>query len=116
MRVGSRRRWMFWSRVITTGLGFLIAMALIAFAEGTSGAGWLFSFLTFCAFWFSLLQGVRLAAGNIADEKREGTLGLLFLTDLKPWEIILGKLAAVAIPLIQPFLSFLPALTITILL
>lgn len=41
-----------------------------------------------------LFAGVSLTADSIAEEKRGGTLGLLFLTHLRPIEIVLGKLIA----------------------
>lgn len=41
-----------------------------------------------------LFTGVSLTADSIAEEKRAGTLGLLFLTNLSPLEIVLGKLLA----------------------
>lgn len=41
-----------------------------------------------------LFAGVSLTADSIAEEKREGTLGLLLLTNLSPFEIVLGKLVA----------------------
>ncbi|HTD86216.1 MAG TPA: hypothetical protein VK850_06535, partial [Candidatus Binatia bacterium] len=35
-----------------------------------------------------LFSGVALTADSIAEEKRTGTLGLLFLTHLSPFEIV----------------------------
>jgi ABC-type transport system involved in cytochrome c biogenesis permease component len=117
MRIASRRPWTFRSRVITSALAFLCGVVLVvAGPTGRVNGDGLFSTLVFFSFWFSLIQGVRRAAGSIADEKREGTLGLLFLTDLKPIDIVLGKLSACAVPLIQPLLAFLPVLSISMLL
>ena len=44
-----------------------------------------------------LFAGVSLTGDSIAEEKRSGTLGLLFLTNLTPFEIVLGKLIAHAV-------------------
>jgi ABC-type transport system involved in multi-copper enzyme maturation permease subunit len=41
-----------------------------------------------------LFTGASLTADSIAEEKRAGTLGLLFLTNLSRFEIVLGKLVA----------------------
>src|SRR5688572_33122510 len=41
-----------------------------------------------------LFAGVHLTADSISKEKREGTLGLLFLTHLTPFQIVMGKLIA----------------------
>ncbi len=43
---------------------------------------------------FCLVAGIFLTADCLSEEKREGTLGLLFLTDLKGYDVVLGKLAA----------------------
>jgi ABC-type transport system involved in multi-copper enzyme maturation permease subunit len=103
-----------WTRLVCTVIGFVACLALLFADSGGGGFGRrIFETLTFLAFWFSFIQGVRVAAGAIADEKREGTLAMLFLTPLTPMGIILGKFVSVAIPLIQPFLAFIPALAIT---
>src|SRR5262245_27916379 len=57
----------------------------------------LFRTLAGIAFVGSLSAGVFLTADGISRERREGTLGLLFLTDLRPLDIVFGKLAAKAL-------------------
>ncbi len=118
MRIASRRPWTFRARVITSVIAFVagIGLTLISAIQSTTSGAYLFSTLVFISFFFCLIQGVRRAAASIADEKRDGTLGLLFLTDLRPIDIVAGKLFSVAIPLIQPLLAFVPVLTISILL
>src|ERR1044071_9279281 len=41
-----------------------------------------------------VLAPILLTADCVSRERREGTLGLLFLTDLRGIDVILGKLAA----------------------
>jgi hypothetical protein len=57
-------------------------------------------------------------AGNTADciseEKREGTLGLLFLTDLNGWDVALGKLCANSIKSLYAVISTFPVLAIVL--
>jgi ABC-type transport system involved in cytochrome c biogenesis permease component len=97
-------------------IGFVASIFLLLSQSGGGADGQrVFQILTFLGFVFCLIAGVRVAAGTIADEKRDGTLSLLFLTQLRPSEIIGGKFFAVAIPLIQPLLAFIPALAITVL-
>jgi hypothetical protein len=43
------------------------------------------------AFAFRLLAGIFMTSDCVAEEKREGTLGLLFLTDLKAYDVALGN-------------------------
>jgi hypothetical protein len=115
MRIASRRRWTFWSRVVTSVVAFASGFFLVLLSNYADGS-YVFTALVFVSFWFCLIQGVRRAAASISDEKRDGTLGLLFLTDLPTIDIIAGKLFAVAVPLVQPLLAFLPVLAISVLL
>lgn len=76
----------------------------------------IFLVLSGFAFLYALLIGVRVTSDCISSEKREGTLGLLFLTDLKGLDIVLGKLAASALDSFYALVSTLPVLAIPILL
>ncbi len=60
---------------------------------GYSGAPGLsfFSKVVFTNFFFITLTGLSYFAGAIAEEKEEGTLGLLRMTNLGPLTILLGK-------------------------
>jgi ABC-type Na+ efflux pump permease subunit len=60
-----------------------------------------------------LFTGVTLTADSIAEEKRNGTLGLLFLTHLSPFEIVLGKLVAHAVAGFYTALCALPLLSMS---
>ena len=72
----------------------------------------LFLTLAYAAFLASLLPGILLTADCISEEKREGTLGLLFLTDLQGRDIVLGKLAATSLNALFGLLTALPVLAI----
>lgn len=110
----ARRPRSFLIRLICSVAGYLSALFLLFISDSGNGR-WMFSTLTYAGFGFCLIQGARAAAGTIADEKRAGTLPLLLLTPQGSVGIVVGKLLAVGVPLIQPFLAFVPALTITIL-
>src|SRR5256885_5281345 len=58
---------------------------------------YLFRALFGFAFVYCLFIGARLTADCLSEEKREGTLGLLFLTDLKGYDVVFGKLAATSV-------------------
>jgi ABC-type transport system involved in multi-copper enzyme maturation permease subunit len=60
-----------------------------------------------------LFAGVTLTADSIAQEKRGGTLGLLFLTHLSAFEIVLGKLIAHAVVGFYTVLCALPLLSMS---
>ena len=56
-----------------------------------------FTGLMMISFIYSLVAGRRFTADCLSEEKREGTLGLLFLTDLKGYDVVLGKVAATSL-------------------
>jgi hypothetical protein len=64
---------------------------------------------------FCLLAGRRSTADCISLEKREGTLGLLFLTDLKGYDVVLGKLAATSVTSLYALLGIFPVLAVPLL-
>ncbi len=67
------------------------------------------------ALGFCLLAGVFLTADCLSEEKRDGTLGLLFLTDLKGYDVVLGKLAATSLRAFYAVLAVLPVLALPLL-
>jgi ABC-type transport system involved in multi-copper enzyme maturation permease subunit len=64
---------------------------------------------------FCLLAGVFLTSDCLSEEKREGTLGLLFLTDLKGYDVVLGKLIATSTHSIYGLLAVFPILGLPLL-
>ncbi|MDX1952434.1 MAG: hypothetical protein SFY81_09625 [Verrucomicrobiota bacterium] len=120
LRVASRKTSTYRRRVLVALFGVLLAsffLLLAAFnaAPRFSGSA-LFMTMGTLAFLFSLLEGMRHAADCISAEKREGTLGLMFLTDLNGFDIVLGKLSAIAVRSLHSLLSFFPVLAIALLL
>ena len=53
--------------------------------------GDLFEALFYCQYWAILLLMPALAAGSLTSEKEQGSLTILLLTDLGPWELVLQK-------------------------
>lgn len=64
----------------------------------------------------SLLVGIRLTADCLSEEKREGTLGLLYLSGLRGGEIVLGKMAARSLRAFYAMLATLPVFGFCVLL
>ena len=62
------------------------------------------------------LSGVFFTADTLSREKREGTIGLLFLTDLRVRDVVLGKFAAVALTSGYTLLGLLPMIGLPLLL
>jgi ABC-type transport system involved in multi-copper enzyme maturation permease subunit len=120
LRVGARRkstyRIRFWTAILAIILGFVSLMFLLM-TRGRSGVGnSLFGNLTGYAFGLCLLAGVFLTADCLSEEKREGTLGLLFLTDLHGYDVVLGKFVAMGITALYGLLALLPITAISLVL
>jgi len=119
LRVAARGRALyrvrFWSVLVMAGV-FAWIMESLAEDQPISETGQeVLAFLTACAFAFSALIGVIATSDSVSQEKREGTLGLLFLTDLKGYDVICGKLAANSISALYALVASLPILGIPLL-
>ena len=120
LRVTARRRQTYWTRFFAA----LTALALCTWIWGWLTEGQpahergyiLFQVISGLAFAYSLLAGIHITADCISEEKREGTLGFLFLTDLKGYDVVLGKLSATSLGALYRLLSVFPILAIPILL
>src|SRR5579859_7488820 len=108
LRVAARRKSTHRIRLWTTFGGAMVNVffLLLMFARarliggfgGFSNAGGiLFGILAWYVFGMCLLAGIFLAADVLSEEKREGTLGLLFLTDLKGYDVVLGKFMGIGL-------------------
>jgi ABC-type transport system involved in multi-copper enzyme maturation permease subunit len=119
LRVASRRRATYWLRSLLVLGGCVLWMGLLAtgshaWAPGRAGQT-LFTCVGILAFAFCLLAGVFLTSDCLSQERREGTLGLLFLTDLKSYDVVCGKLAAASLAAFFGLLSLFPILALPIL-
>jgi ABC-type transport system involved in multi-copper enzyme maturation permease subunit len=75
----------------------------------------LFTFLAVLIFIYAGIFGTQVTADSLSEEKREGTLGLLFLTDLKGYDVVLGKLTATSLHSFYGMLTAMPVLAIPLL-
>jgi ABC-type transport system involved in cytochrome c biogenesis permease component len=119
LRVAARRRSTYVTRTLL-GLA-VIAVWLIMLATARRGiaasevGGMLFGILGTLAAAFSLLAGIFLTADCLSEERREGTLGLLFLTELRGYDVVLGKLMATSLPAVYGLLTIFPVLGLPLL-
>src|SRR5437763_1689649 len=63
---------------------------------------------------YALLIGLLRTVDSLSEEKRDGTLGLLFLTDLKGYDVVLGKLAATSLNSVYAILAILPVISLPV--
>ena len=113
----SRSRTTYWTRFAVALVGILVCLESIANAPPNAPArlgGYVFNALIAAAFLVSC-SVCLLAADAISGERREGTLGLLFLTRVKAIDVLLGKLGSVGITSLGALAAFLPVLMIPVL-
>ena len=118
LRVAARRRATYWSRCVAAILTLIIGLIVYLNERGNPSATVgrsLFASISGLAFVYCLAVGVRSTADCLSEEKREGTLGLLFLTDLKGYDVVGGKLVATSLNAFYGLLSMLPVLAIPLL-
>ena len=120
LRAASRRKSTYrirtWTAILAT-LASFFSLSVLWIARGRGGLGnSLFTGLSASAFGLCLLAGVFLTADCLSEEKREGTLGLLFLTDLQGYDVVLGKFVAMLVNALYGLLALLPVMAVPILL
>ena len=118
LRVAARRWPTYWLRAgaafgaITVGT----FMYLVNYSDAPHEiAKVMFGVLSGLGVVYGMFAGVRWTADSFSEEKREGTLGLLFLTDLKGYDVVLGKLAATSLGSFYGLLAIFPVLAIPLL-
>ena len=99
---------------IVMGMGSAFAMARTGFSNRLGSA--LFASVAGMTAMFGLFIGAGSTADCISGEKRDGTLGLLFLTHLRTPDIVLGKLAASALVSFYGLMTVFPILSLGVLL
>ncbi len=123
--VQARQRRTYWFRFLTgLALALALGMQLISLGDlaramglwraGPTGAE-LFATVHTIISVLLLFTAPLIAADSIARERREGTLGLLALTPLRPSEIVIGKVGAHVIRLFSLWLVSVPVLMIPVL-
>ncbi len=120
LRAASRRKTTFrvrwWSALLLMGVT-LVLTGLAAMSRRGSGVGGpIFNFVTWYIFGLCLLAGPVLTADALSVEKRDGTLGLLFLTNLKGYDVVLGKFIARSLNAFYGVLALVPILALPVLL
>jgi ABC-type transport system involved in multi-copper enzyme maturation permease subunit len=118
LRVAARRRSTYGMRMKIAGaatLAFAACFVASQIAPSVPFGKTLFSGLSGLCLVYCLAAGRLMTADCLSREKREGTLGLLFLTDLKGYDVVLGKLAATSLDGFYGLLAVFPLLAIPLL-
>ena len=118
LRVAARKRGTFWLREVAALVALVIGGGFFLIASAFPGGpmplgGALFATLTWLSLAVALSAGLFFTSDCLSEEKREGTLGFLFLTDLRGYDVVLGKLAATSLRCGFALLAIFPVLAIT---
>src|SRR6266705_4020910 len=120
LRVAARKRSTFWLRVasaitaVVLGTGCLLMGGWQRIGTAQMGS-MLFYALTGLCLAAGLSAGLFFTSDCLSEEKREGTLGLLFLTDLRGYDVVTGKLVVTSLRGCFALLAIFPILAITLL-
>ena len=74
-----------------------------------------FAILAWACFVYCLLAGLWTTSDTLTREKTDGTLGLLFLTDLRGYDVVLGKMITASLKSFYGVLAVLPVLALPLL-
>jgi ABC-type transport system involved in cytochrome c biogenesis permease component len=105
-----RLRLFFAVGAVTIGGGLGLLSMIRGGLPGSQLGIWMFAALKWIAFIFACAAGVFLTSDSLSEEKREGTLGLLFLTDLRGHDVVLGKLLATSLRTFYSLLAIFPVM------
>jgi hypothetical protein len=112
LRAASRRQITYWGRFFAAAAGvFALWQGFQAINPGRE----LFSLSATVAFALCILDAIRRAAASIAEEKANGTLGLLILTPLSGSELLFGKFFSALIGALPLALSVVPVFGVCLL-
>lgn len=118
LRVAARRPSTYWLRFSVAG-GLLVLATWVFLTSQRAGhqesGRMIFYLLTGGLTLYALTAGVRSTADCLSEEKREGTLGLLFLTDLRGYDVVAGKLVANSLHVFYGVLAVLPIIAVPLL-
>jgi hypothetical protein len=101
-------------RLVFGGGSMLLAIWSILVSATSSGTK-IFTVLIAIAAALSMAVAVFGASDSISRERREGTLGFLFLTDLQASDVVLGKISAAGLVPLYTLLGMFPAFAVCVL-
>ncbi len=106
--VASRRPATFRIRWITATGGATATLLYWLTHAGNPSGSQLLAWLAEAAFFCSVLAGVFLTSDCLSEERRDGTLGLLYLSGLGGIEVVAGKLLITGLNALLALLALLP--------
>jgi hypothetical protein len=113
----ARKPGTFWARTASAGilLGFFLALLKAHSASPMFIGPRVMQWLSIVVFFECMIAGLRYTCDCLSEEKREGTLGLLFLTNLTGLDVVLGKMIARSLGAFYNLVAVMPVLALPIL-
>lgn len=119
LRVAARKGRVYWARLHGAGIGFAVLFWLLWAMDEAAGMMFnglfMLKFIAYVTFGACVFGGATRASDAISIEKREDTLGLLFLTHLKGYDVVLGKLATASLLGFLNLLAVVPVFAVMLL-
>lgn len=116
MLSAARRRTTYVFRGIVGLFGIAMAVMGSQFSEAMNETGrFIFISITIAGAIFAIRAGAVRAATTLSEERANGTLGLLFLTPLKSFDVVMGKFVSASLLAFQTVLVLAPMLAISLL-
>jgi ABC-type Na+ efflux pump permease subunit len=118
LRTAAKRKGTHRARWITAALflGLLVWLFWVLDGASRRGAGLqIFQAYVALTFAYCLLVGTAVTADCLSSERREDTLGLLFLTNLNSAEIVAGKFCSTALSAVYRLAAIFPMLALPML-
>jgi hypothetical protein len=118
LRIASRKPWTFRLRLLFAGAGMAacLVVLLLPRMRPSEQSQAMLVVLGILGLIFCLLAGCFVTADSITSEKREATLGLLFLTPLRGHDIVGGEMACHSLQVCYGLLAFVPVFFLPLLL
>ncbi len=107
-------------RVVTAIVAVVVGLVVMIFFR-TAGmktadlGSVIFQAVGWMSLFVALFSGLFLTADCLSAEKREGTIGFLFLTDLRGYDVVAGKLLSHSLRAVYGLLAIFPVLAIALL-
>lgn len=102
--------------MVAVVVGLIVILSFKATGTGMFNIGGvLFNTLTWFAMAAALFSGLFFTADCLSEEKREGTMGFLFLTDLRGYDVVGGKLLTQSLRAFYGLLAVFPVLAMIML-
>ena len=121
LRIRARSRAVYWTRFAVALVGMLLCLRALSLYSGLPGqtqamlvGHMAFQSIVMAAFILCCWAGL-LTVDGISRERREGTLGLLWLTGVKALDVLLGNFGAAGLTCLCALVAILPVIMLPVL-